>query len=152
MLYHFIICIIKWILSPLTSYNITFVIMNPITYNSAVLMKEEETRAQNTCIISRKSINSSPIPRFKKPTFCKAIALSYKLNIFSPLSSRRFACPSPRSSLPSSQIRSYSWATQVTIIANTRSNNPIYAWRKSKRSTNFVFISYGSGVWEAKNN
>lgn len=82
--------------------------MNPITYDSAVLMKEEETRAQNTCIISRKSINSSHIPRFKKPTFCKANALSSKLNIFSPLSSRRFACPSSlrRSARPSPLRRS----------------------------------------------
>lgn len=97
-------------------------------------------------IISRESINSSPIPQFQKPTFRRAKSLSSKLNIPPPLSSRRSAHPPP------SQISLCNSATQVAIITNTRPNSPVYTWKKSKRPANFVLSPYGGGFWEVENN
>lgn len=46
-------------------------------------------------IVSRESINSSPVPRFKNTAFRRAKPMSSKLNIPAPLSSHRPARPPP---------------------------------------------------------
>lgn len=55
----------------------------------AVLMEEEEIRAQNMRIISRESIYSSPFPRPNRPTFRRRKPVSFELS--SPLITLRFA-------------------------------------------------------------
>lgn len=107
----------------------------------AVLMVEEETRARNMRIISRESLNFSPIPRLTRPISRRRKLSSSKLNIPSSLPPCGSGRPSPiRKSACIIQQRK----SRSQIPAQTAPYKPKKKKRKKKseRPTNPVPISY----------